>query len=67
MVEWWNIGKLGLGILPYWIDSNIRLDLIVRTDKILQKPNIPSFHYSIIPGLRQRRMSQKIPFLFIQL
>jgi hypothetical protein len=49
MVECWNIGILGLGILSYWLNGNIRLDLNVRTDKILQKPIIPPFHYSIVP------------------
>jgi hypothetical protein len=67
MVECWNIGKMDLGILQYWVNGKIRFELKVRIDKILQKPTIPSFHYSIIPGLRQIRMPQKIPFLFNQL
>jgi len=24
MVEWWNIGKMGLGILQYWVNGKIR-------------------------------------------
>jgi hypothetical protein len=26
MVECWNIGKMGLGILQYWVNGKIRLD-----------------------------------------
>jgi hypothetical protein len=26
MVEWWNIGKMGLGILQYRVNGKIRLD-----------------------------------------
>jgi len=48
MVEFWNIGKMGIGALQYRENRKIGLDLKVRTDKILPKPNIPSFHYSII-------------------
>ncbi len=25
-LECWNIGKMGLGILQYWVNSKIRLD-----------------------------------------
>jgi hypothetical protein len=25
MVECWNIGKMGLGILQYWVNGKIRL------------------------------------------
>jgi hypothetical protein len=64
MVACWNIGKMGFAILPYWVNGNNRLELSVKTDKILKKPTIPSFHYSIIPGLRQMPMIPKIPFLF---
>jgi hypothetical protein len=23
-LEWWNIGKMGLGILQYWVNGKIR-------------------------------------------
>jgi len=46
MVEYWNIGKMGLGIRQDCLIGNIRLDLKVKTDKILQKPQ---FHRSTIP------------------
>jgi hypothetical protein len=26
MLECWNIGKMGLGILKYWVNGKIRLD-----------------------------------------
>jgi len=54
-------------MVEYWMNGKIRLDLKVGIDKILLKPTIPSFQYSIIPGLMQSRMPQKIPFLFNQL
>jgi hypothetical protein len=51
MVEYWIIGKMGFGILQYWVNRKIGLDLKVRIDKILQKPTMPSFHHSIIPWI----------------
>jgi hypothetical protein len=48
MIECWNIGKMGIGVLQYWVIDYFRLDLKVRTDKIFQKPTIPSFYYSRI-------------------
>jgi len=55
-LEWWNAGisekwESACGaerILQYWENRKIGLDLKVRMDKILQKPNNPSFHDSII-------------------
>jgi len=44
MVECWNIGKMGLGILQYWVNCRIWLDDKVKNDKILLKPTIPLFH-----------------------
>jgi len=40
--------KLGLGILQFLDNGNIGVDLKVRTDKIRQKPAIPSHQYSNI-------------------
>jgi hypothetical protein len=44
-LEWWNIGKMGLGILQYWVNGEIGLDLKVGIDKFLKNP---LFHYSRI-------------------
>lgn len=49
MVEYWNIGEMGLGILQYWIHSKIHIYVKFKIDNFLLKPTIPSFHYSIIP------------------
>jgi hypothetical protein len=45
-LEWWNVGKLGLGMLQYWINGKNLSELILRIDKCLQKP---LFHHSIFP------------------
>jgi hypothetical protein len=45
-LEWWNIGKMGLGILQYWVNGEIGLDLKVGIDKFLKNP---LFHRSTIP------------------
>jgi hypothetical protein len=39
---------MDIGILQYGVNGKIRFELKVRRDKILQKPTIPSFHYSRI-------------------
>jgi hypothetical protein len=52
MLESWNIGKMGLGILQYWVNDKIRHDFKVKMDNFILKPNIPYFHYSIIPQMR---------------
>jgi hypothetical protein len=52
MVEGWNIGKMGLVVLQYRVNDKTRPDLNARIAKILQKPTIPSLHYSIIAGFK---------------
>jgi len=47
MVEYWNIGKMGLGVLQYWVNGKIRNVVKFKIDGIHLKPTIPSFHYSI--------------------
>ena len=47
MVECWNIGIMGLESCTSEKNSSRLVDKL-KTDNIL-KPNIPSFHYSIIP------------------
>jgi hypothetical protein len=44
MVECWNIGKMGLGILKYWVNGKIRFD-----DKVYNGLYPLKTHYSIIP------------------
>jgi hypothetical protein len=56
-LERWKAGileKKGFGILECWANGNNRLD--DKIEKLIisfKKPTIPSFHYSIIPWLRQ--------------
>jgi hypothetical protein len=35
MVECWNIGKMGLGILQYWVNGKIVLRIKSKMDNIL--------------------------------
>jgi hypothetical protein len=35
MVEYWNIGKMGLEILQYWINDKIHLGAKVKMDNFL--------------------------------
>jgi hypothetical protein len=67
MLEWWNIGKTAIGRPQYWVNGKLGLDLKARMDKILHKPTVRSIHFCIIPGMRQIRIPQKIPFLLNQL
>jgi len=48
-LEYWNIGKMGLGKMQYWRHGKIYLLIILKMDNFLWKPIIPSFHNSIIP------------------
>jgi hypothetical protein len=47
MLECWNNGRVGFGILQSWINGRNRSD--DKIDKILSKTTIPTFHYSTIP------------------
>jgi hypothetical protein len=55
MLECWNTGMMGIGILHRLDSGKMR-----RNDKIINGKNplktiIPSFHYSIIPCLGQNK------------
>jgi hypothetical protein len=48
MMEYGNIGKIGLGILQNWVSRAIQLsDKIYNGSCPFEKPNIPLFHHSI--------------------
>jgi hypothetical protein len=50
MMECWNIGKVGLGILQYWVNSKIQLYDKVKNGKYPLKTHfsiVPLFHYSM--------------------
>jgi len=49
MVEYWNIGKMGFGILKCWVYGIIVFTIKLKWVKSFKIPTIPSFHYSIIP------------------
>jgi hypothetical protein len=44
MLECWNIGKMGFGILGCWINYNCRFDDKIKMDNFLLLTTIPSFH-----------------------
>ena len=44
MLEYWNIGKMGFGILECWVNGIIVLTIKLKTDDILKIT-----HYSIFP------------------
>jgi len=51
MLEFWNMGIMGSGIMQCWINGPATggIDDIIKMDNILLKTNIPSFHHAIIP------------------
>ena len=49
MLECWNSGLMGSGIMQCWINGKIRIHDKIKKANILLKTNIPSFHHSIIP------------------
>jgi len=49
MMERWNSGLMGSGIMQCWINGKIRIHDKIKKANILLKTNIPSFHHSIIP------------------
>ncbi|MBW1797328.1 MAG: hypothetical protein JRJ21_02740 [Deltaproteobacteria bacterium] len=60
MLEYWNNGIVGFGKLEKWVIDKIHLDndlddegRIFINNSIPLKTNIPSFHPSIIPCVRQ--------------
>jgi hypothetical protein len=61
MMEQWNSGVMGSGIMQCWISGPatgvIEGKIIMAI--ILLKTNIPAFHHSIIPFSGQTRKPQK--------
>jgi hypothetical protein len=51
MMEQWNSGIMGPGIMQCWINGHATggIDDKIKMANILLKTNIPSFHHSIIP------------------
>jgi len=65
MVECWNDGIMGSGIMQCWVNGKICVDDKIKMANILLKTNLPVFHYSIIPFLRQAFEFQKIVLFFL--
>jgi hypothetical protein len=63
-LEWWNVGIMGSGIMQYWVNGKICVDDKIKMANILLKTNLPVFHYSIIPFLRQAFKPQKMSYFF---
>ena len=59
MLECWSAGIMGTGIMECWVDGRIRFHDKIKMDNILLKTNIPVFHHSIIPYVRQKSEPQK--------
>jgi hypothetical protein len=64
MMEQWNSGIMGSGIMQYWINGPATggIDDENKMAKILLNTNIPSFHHSIIPFSGQIRNPKKSPY-----
>ncbi|PLX46094.1 MAG: hypothetical protein C0611_12345 [Desulfobacteraceae bacterium] len=65
MMEYWNNGFWDNAILGLMVKFVLRIKL--KMDKILLKTNLPLFHHSIIPYLRQAFKTQKMFYIFIKL
>jgi hypothetical protein len=61
MMEYWNSGIMGSGIMQCWIDGPATdgIDDKNKMAHILLKTNIPTLHYSIIPFSGQIRKPKK--------
>ncbi len=61
MLEYWNTGIMGSGMMQYWINGPATggSDDKIKMTNILLQPNIPSLHHSIIPSSGQIRKPQK--------
>jgi hypothetical protein len=53
--------------MQYWVNGKICVDDKIKMANILLKTNLPVFHYSIIPFLRQAFKPQKVSYFFKQL
>jgi hypothetical protein len=60
MMEQWNSGIMGSGIMQCWINGPATggIDDKIKMVNIILKINIPVFHHSIIPFSGQIRKSQ---------
>jgi len=67
MMEYWNSGIMGSGIMQYWIGGPAmnRIDDIIKMAYFLLKTNIPAFHPSIIPFSGQIRKPKQISILSV--
>jgi hypothetical protein len=55
MMEQWNIGMMGSGIMQCWINGPAigGIGEKIKMDSILLKINIPTFHHSIFGQIRK--------------
>jgi hypothetical protein len=67
MLECWNNGIMGSGIMQYWINGPATgwIKDKIKMGNILLKTNIPSFHHSIIPVPGRIRKFQKHPIFSV--
>jgi hypothetical protein len=65
MMEYWNSGIMGSGIMQYWINGPATngIDDEIKIDSILLKTNIPAFHHFIIPFSGQIRKPKNIKII----
>ena len=54
---------MGSGIMECWVNDRIRFDDKIKIDNFLLKTNIPIFHHSTIPYMRQKSEPQKPQFI----
>jgi hypothetical protein len=64
MMEQWNSGIMGSGMMQCWINGPAigGIEDKIKMVNILLKTNIPSFHHSIIPFPEQIWNSKKPPY-----
>jgi len=62
MMEQWNSGVMGSGIMQFWINGPATggIDDKIKMAVILLKTNIPAFHHSIVPFSGKIRKPQNI-------
>ena len=66
MMECWNIGKSGFGILECWVNGPPKAEL-ENLERIIsfENPSIPALHYSVIPRVGHKlRSYSRIPRIF---
>jgi len=64
MMEQWNRGIMGFGMMQCWINGPATggIDDKIKMVNIILKTNIPSFHPSIIPFPGQIQNPKKPPY-----